>query len=128
MQALGVNNQGHGNDIRERAFEFAVRVVKLCQYLDEKPGVGRSLSKQLLRSGTSIGANLEEAKSGQSRADFISKNAIALKEARETSYWLRLIVASEVMPEARITELQQEVEELMRIVGAIIVSTKKSIL
>jgi four helix bundle protein len=77
-------------DIRERAFELAVRIIKACQFLDEQLGVGRTLGKQLIRSGTSIGANLEEAQAGQSRADLISKNAIALKEARETHYWLRL--------------------------------------
>ena len=75
-------------EISERAFEFAVRVVKLCQILDEKPGVSRTLSNQLLRSGTSIGANLEESKGGQSRADYLSKVFIALKEAREM---LRLV-------------------------------------
>lgn len=112
-------------DIRERAFVFAVRVVKLCQHLDTMPGVSRILSRQLLRAGTSIGANLEEAQGGQSKADFISKNSIALKEARETSYWLRLLVASELIHESRIKGLETEVEELMRIVGAIIVTGRK---
>ena len=65
--------------------------------LKSAPGVGRTLSGQLLRAGTSVGANLEEAQAGQSRADFISKNAIALKEARETHYWLRLLVASALL-------------------------------
>ena len=111
-------------DIRERTFDFAVRIVKLCQHLDEKPGVGRTLGKQLLRAGTSIGANIEEAQAGQSKPDFISKNAIALKEARETLYWLRLLVASEVLPTERLAEMQAEVEELMRIIGSIIVSAK----
>ena len=114
-----------GEDIRERAFNFAVRVVKLCQHLDERPGACRSLSRQLLRAGTSIGANLEEAQGGQSKADFISKNAIALKEARETSYWLRLLVASELVPESRVAELRKEADELSRVIGAIIVSAKK---
>ncbi len=113
------------DDIRERAFTFAVRVVKLCQYLDGRSNAGRTLSRQLLRAGTSIGANLEEAQGGQSKADFISKNAIALKEARETSYWLRLLNASEIIPADRIADLQREIEELMRIIGAIIVSAKK---
>jgi four helix bundle protein len=112
-------------DIRERTFRFAVRVVKLCQHLDGRPGVGKTLARQLLRAGTSIGANLEEAQSGQSKADFISKNAIALKEARETSYWLRLLVASDVIPETRVAEIQKEVEELKRIIAAIIVSSKR---
>lgn len=111
-------------DIRERTFDFAVRIVKLCQHLDEKPGVGRTLGKQLLRAGTSIGANIEEAQAGQSKLDFISKNAIALKEARETHYWLRLLVASKVLPTERLAEMQAEVEELMRIIGSIIVSAK----
>ena len=60
-------------EIQERTFEFAIRIVKLCQYLDEKPGVKRILSNQLLRSGTSVGANIEEAQAGQSRKDFLSK-------------------------------------------------------
>jgi four helix bundle protein len=77
-------------DIESRTFDFALAIVTLCQALDAQPGVGRTLSRQLLRSGTSIGANVEEAQAGQSRADFISKNGIALKEARETHYWLRL--------------------------------------
>lgn len=81
-------------DIRERAFEFAVRIVKLCQFLEKQRTVGRTLISQLLDAGTSIGANLEEAQAGQSRADFIHKNAISLKEARESVYWLRLILAT----------------------------------
>ena len=112
-------------DIRERAFEFAVWIVKVCQFLDEQQGVGRTLGKQLIRSGTSIGANLEEAQAGQSRADFISKNAIALKEARETHYWLRLLSAADILPESRIQSLQSEAEEIMKIIGAIVTSSKK---
>jgi four helix bundle protein len=92
-------------DIRERAFEFAVRIVRLCQVLNEQLGVGRTIGKQLIRSGTSIGANLEEAQAGQSKADFIHKNAIALKEARETHYWLRLLSATEILPETRLKPL-----------------------
>jgi four helix bundle protein len=125
VRMIRARDENGVEDIRERAFAFAVRVVNLCQYLDEKPGVGRTLARQLLRAGTSIGANLEEAVGGQSKADFISKNAIALKEARETSYWLRLLVASEVVPEARVADLLREVEELMRIIGAIIVTAKR---
>ena len=113
-------------DIRERTFDLAIRLVKLCRYLEQKPGVGRTLSWQLLRAGTSVGANVEEAQAGQSRADFISKNAIALKEARETDYWLRLLVAAQVVPERRISGLRAEVEELKRILGAIVVSAKKN--
>jgi four helix bundle protein len=112
-------------DIRVRTFEFAVRMVRLSQQLDAQPGVGRTLSKQLLRAGTSVGANVEEAQAGQSRADFLSKYAIALKEARETHYWLRLLVASGVMHEERLGPLLQEAGEIMRIIAAIILSTKR---
>jgi four helix bundle protein len=112
-------------DIRERSFEFAARIVKLYITLDEKTGVARVLGKQLLRAGTSIGANVEEAQAGQSRPDFISKNAIALKEARETLYWLRLLVAIGIVPDKRLAEIRDEAEELTRIIGAIIVSAKK---
>ncbi len=112
-------------DIRQRAFNFALRIIKLCQQLEEEPGVARTLSWQLLRSGTSIGANLEEAQAGQSKLDFISKNAIALKEARETIYWLRLLAASRIISEKRLVGLQKETEELAKIIGSIIVSAKK---
>ena len=83
------------------------------------------MAKQLLRSGTSIGANVEEAQAGQSRSDFIYKMAIELKEARETNYWLRLLKASEMMPKEKLTELIKESGEIQKIIGAIIVSSKK---
>lgn len=123
-----VSGAAKPRDIRERTFEFAVRVVKLCQHLDERPGSGRVLGRQLLRAGTSVGANVEEAQAGQSRADFISKNAIALKEARETRYWLRLLAATHSLAGAHLSELSNleiEAEELARILGAIIVSSKR---
>lgn len=113
-------------DICERTFQFAVSVVRFCRQLDERPGVARTLSRQLLRSGTSIGANVEEAQAGQSRNDFISKYSIALKEARETTYWLRLLIASEVSANTTAIELQREAADLARILGAIVVSTKRA--
>ena len=93
--------------------------------MDAQQGVARTLGWQLLRSGTSIGANVEEAQAGQSKPDFISKNAIALKEARETIYWLRLLAAAKIIPLERLADLQNEAEELAKIIGAIIVSAKK---
>ena len=113
-------------NIRERTFEFALRIIKLCQQLEEQGGVGRTLGWQLLRSGTSIGANVEEAQAGQSKLDFISKNAIALKEARETIYRLRLVGASNAVQKDRLSPLLGEADELARIIGAIIVSAKKT--
>jgi four helix bundle protein len=110
--------------IQEKSFEFAVRIVKLCQYLDEKPGVARALSKQLIRSGTSVGANVEEAQGGQSRPDFLSEMSIAHKEARETLYLLRLLVASDVMEESKLKALISEANELVAILTSIVKSTK----
>jgi len=89
-------------DITSRSFDFAVRIVKLCKHMEETPGVSRTLANQLLRSGTSIGANVEEAQGGQSKADFISKLSIANKEARETLYWIKLLIASNILPESKL--------------------------
>ena len=113
-------------DIRERTFEFALRIIKLCNELNRKPGICRDISRQLLKAGTSVGANTEEAQAAQSKPDFISKNSIALKEARETHYWLRLLIAAKVMPEKRLAELRDEAEEIKRILGSIVVSAKRS--
>ncbi len=77
---------GEPLEIEERTYRFALRVVRLCVHLDETPGAKRTLGNQLLRSGTSIGANVEEAHAAHSRAEFVSKMAVALKEARETRY------------------------------------------
>ena len=112
-------------DIQERCFAFAVQVVRLCRDLDKQPGTSRTLAGQLLRAGTSVGANVEEAQAAQSTADFINKLNIALKEARETHYWLRLLIASNVLPAERVVALRDEADELKRIIAAIIVSTKK---
>ena len=85
-----------GNIILDKSFEFAIRVVKLYKYLcdDKKEYV---LSKQLLRAGTSIGANINEAQAGQSKADFIAKMAIASKEARESKYWIDLLIKTDYL-------------------------------
>lgn len=113
-------------DIKERTFEFALAIVKFCRLLDDKPGVGRTLGRQLLRSGTSIGANVEEAQAGQSRADFISKYSIALKETRETIYWLRVLEGSGYVVGDRFKELVSEAKEISRVIATIIVNAKKS--
>jgi four helix bundle protein len=113
-------------DICERTFEFSVRIVNLCRFLNKQGYEVRDLSRQLIRSGTSIGANVEEAQAAQSTADFISKLKIALKEARETKYWLRLLVATELVKEERLIPLLNEANELMNIIGAIIVKTQNN--
>jgi len=108
------------NSIVERSFAFAVRVVKLCRFLEKQDRVSRTLANQLLRSGTSIGANTEEAQAGQSKADFIAKMSIARKEARETHYWLRLLKESESVLESQLSEIIQEADEIIRILTAIV--------
>jgi four helix bundle protein len=113
-------------EIPERAFAFAVRVVKQCQVLDEKPGVSRTLANQLLRSGTSIGANLEESKGGQSRADYLSKVSIAHKETRETRYWLRLPIATDIIPDKQLDPLLDESTQLVAILTSIVKKLKSS--
>jgi four helix bundle protein len=112
-------------DILERTFEFAARIIQLCGKLDERPGVGRVMMSQILRAGTSIPSNVEEAQAGQSKADFISKMSIALKEARETHLRLRLLKTAGIFPEDKLQSLIQEADEIKRIIGAIIVSTKR---
>ena len=113
------------SDLPDRCFGFAKRVVKLCQFLDETPGVPRILANQLLRSGTSIGANVEEGQASQSQADFVSKYSIACKEARETHYWLRLLSESEIVPSERVKEITAECNELVAILTTIVKKVKK---
>ena len=107
-------------DICERAFEFAVRIVALCRELHDERGVSRILAGQLVRSGTSVGANLEEGQAAQSRADFIHKYSIARKELRETTYWLRLLKASRLVGHDACEALEDEATQLLRILTTII--------
>lgn len=111
------------NIVQTKSYAFAVRIVRLYQHLSAKKKEF-VLSKQVLRSGTSIGANVEEAIGGQSRADFISKLGIAYKEARETSYWLRLLKDTDYLTEAEFHSIHADAEELCRIIGSIRKSTK----
>lgn len=116
-------------DIRDRSFQFAARIVKLSRHLEDKTGVSRILINQLLAAGTSIGANLQEANSGETDKDFIHKNAISLKEARETNYRLRSLLATNDFPREvskGIEELQNESLELTKIIAKIIVNKKKN--
>lgn len=119
------NGQNPPKDIVIRTFDFAVLIIKLCVKLDERPGVGRVLMSQILRAGTSVPSNVEEAQAAQSKADFVSKMSIALKEARETHLRLRLLVPANVLPTEELSPLIQEADEIKRVIGAIIVSTKR---
>jgi len=107
-------------DLTERTFGFAVRVVRLCRVLDRHRGVSQTIGNQLLRSATSIGANVEEAQAGQSRADFINRISIACKEARESLYWIRLLIAAEIMPEFRLDDLRDEANQIVAILTTIV--------
>ena len=113
------------NIIQQKSFAFAIRIVNVFKYLQSEKKKF-ALSKKLLNSGTSIGANVEEAIGGQSKKDFISKISIAYKEARETKYWLRLLEATNHLEEKEVKALLDDVEELCKILSSILVSSKQS--
>lgn len=112
-------------DLPARTFEFARRIVCLCQVLDGKAGVPRTLGSQLLRCGTSIGANVEETRASQSRADFVARYSIACREARETLYWLRLLAACGIVPEPRLAPLRDEGDQLVAILTSIVKKSRR---
>ena len=113
------------NLIQEKSYAFAIRTVKLYRHLSAKKKEF-VLSRQLLRSGTAIGANVEEAVGGQSRADFVAKLSIAYKEARETSYWLRLLRDTDYLTPREFDDIHADADSLCRILSAILTTTKKS--
>jgi four helix bundle protein len=120
-------NADRSQEIRDRTFAFACRVARLCLDLGNRPGI-RNLVEQLLKSGTAIGANLEEAKAGSSKRDFVKYVEISLREARETVYWLRIFLALRLGPRTEVQDLRGEAEQIARILGAIVVSSKRRML
>ena len=110
--------------VKDKSFLFAVRVVNLYKFLtsEKKEYV---LSKQLLRSGTAIGALVREAEHGESKADFIHKLAIALKEANETEYWILLLNETEYLDALAFDSIHEDIVELLKLLTSIIKSTKK---
>ena len=110
------------NIIEIKSFNFAVRIVNLHKFLVKKKE--HVLSKQVLRCGTSIGANIAEAEQAQSRADFVSKMSIALKEASETKFWLRLLKATEYISEEEFDSIFNDCIEIEKILVSIIKSSK----
>ena len=110
------------NIIEIKSFNFAVRIVNLNKYLCDKNEY--TLSNQLLRSGTSIGANVAEAEQAQSTADFVSKMSIALKETSETKYWLRLLNQTDYISDTQFASIFEDCVELEKILVSIIKSTK----
>lgn len=115
------------NVILDKSFDFAVRVVKLYQYLCDKKKE-YVLSKQLLRSGTSIGANVNEAQAGQSKADFIAKISIASKEARESKYWVELLIKTAYINinDNHTKSLKNDIEEIIKILTSIVKSSQEN--
>ena len=113
-----------GENIRERTFRFGVRIVKMVSRLP-RTTAGFALGNQVIRSGTGIGANVEEADAAESKGDFVHKMKIALKEAQETRYWLRTIVESEMLVDEETKALLKEIDELVRIIHTIITNTLK---
>lgn len=105
------------NDLEERLIDFAVRIIKVADALPDTP-VGKHVSRQLLRSGTSPAPNYAEARGAESNADFIHKLKIALKELNETSVWLRVGCRAELIKEERLAELIDENQQLCRILNA----------
>ena len=114
------------NPLKDKSYAFALKIIESYKTLkeDKKEFI---LSRQLLRAGTSIGANVEEAIGAQSKKDFLSKVSIAYKEARESKYWLRLLRDSKLIDAKVADELIQDIEELLKLMGAIISSTKKAL-
>ncbi len=112
--------------IKDKSYAFAVRVIRCYQHLQDnkKEFV---LSKQFLRSGTSIGANVREAQQAQSRKDFVSKMSIALKEASETQYWLDLLMDTGYLEREKCRKLYNECDEICKMLTSIIKTTRKSI-
>ena len=111
------------NAILEKSKAFAIRIIKLYRYLNEEKRE-YVLSKQLLRSGTSIGANCREASRAQSKADFLSKLQIALKEADESAYWLELLQETDYLDQAQFQSIYSDANELIKILVSIVKTSK----
>ncbi len=113
------------NILKIKSYSFSIRIVKLCQFLvkDKKE---RVLSKQILRSGTSIGAMIREAEFGQSKADFVSKMSIALKEANETDYWLSLLKDTGYLTVEQYKSISTDMNEIIKLLVSTVKTSKKN--
>lgn len=114
-----------GNVILDKSFKFGLRILKLYLHLKKKK-VDAGLCSQVLDSGTSVGANIEEAVGGSSRKDFINKLQIAYKEARETRYWLRLLKEGEILEKKLADSFLRDCDELIAILTSILRSSKRN--
>ena len=123
MKNLDLNSE---NTVVEKSFEFAVRIVKLYRFLCDARNE-YVMSKQILKCGTSIGANVAEAQKGQSKADFTAKMQISLKEANETEYWLRLLHRTEYITKEQFVSMHRDVKELIALLSSICKSSKETV-
>lgn len=123
LRPIGMEDK---NVIRKKSFDFAVRVVKLCQFVS-KTYHESVLTRQLLKSGTSIGANIRESNNAESGADFIHKLGIAQKECDETLYWLELMKATGYLTENEFDSVAKDCQELMKIIRSIILTRKANL-
>ena len=123
MKNLDINSE---NTVVEKSFEFAVRIVKLYRFLCDARNE-YVMSKQILKCGTSIGANVAEAQKGQSKADFTAKMQISLKEANETEYWLRLLHRTEYITKEQFVSMHRDVKELIALLSSICKSSKETL-
>ncbi|XRE43310.1 four helix bundle protein [Tenacibaculum discolor] len=110
--------------VQNKSFQFSLKIISLYKKLQQEKEF--IISKQLLRSGTSIGANIEEALAGQSKRDFIAKMSISSKEARETKYWLRLLKESD-LTNIDVTDILSDIHELIRLLTAIVKTSQQSL-
>lgn len=115
--------QTKNNPVREKSYAFALRIVHACRHLSDKKKE-YVLSRQLLRAGTSIGANIEEALQAQSRKDFIAKLSISLKESYETDYWIRLLSDSALFTAKESLSLRSDLREIQRLLTTILKTSK----
>ena len=109
--------------IKDRVIAYSLRIIKLFRQI-EKDNVGRVVGNQMLRSATSIGANVHEAQGAQSKADFIAKMSIAHKEAYETSYWLRIVAEAKLVKSEQLSDLVDETSQIVKILSSILITSK----
>ncbi len=112
--------------LAERTFELAVRIVKLCKLLDDSSGVPRNIASLLLQSGTAIGATIQELEFIENSDDCLQNLEIALKQGRDTKYWLRLLIATDLIPEERLLPLLAEINELIKIIADVVAKAQKN--
>ena len=114
------------NTIEVKSYDFAIRIVNLHKYLNRQKEI-HSLSNQMLRSGTAIGALIQEAVHAQSKADFLNKMNVSLKEANETMYWIRLLHSTHNLKDNEFASIHKDCEEIVKLLASIVKTTKASL-